>query len=1130
MQTLWPTRKPHTLMPLRSTTRQVAPLRIASLYPLFLCAVLALATLSVRSWAQLSTSGTINGAVTDATGAVVPGAAVAVVNQLTKQETHTVSNGNGGFAVPGLQPGPYDITISKEGFESFKEAGVVLSPAQVVSINAALTAGAVTTTVNVQAPGQQVETSTPEVSSQVTSQQVGTLPLNGRNYQGLAFLMPGVTNLTPDTALLPGGFLTSNNISVNGMGQSGTMYYLDGIWNENTGNMTQTTITPNPDTIEEVRLLQNNYGAEYTLNGPNVMLLQTKSGTSSFHGSAFEYLRNTDLNARNYFSPTVPALEQNIFGYTIGGPIFIPGHYNKDKKKTFFFWSQQWTIQHVANVVLGTDPTAAERNGTFADGVHGFTGSLIDPLTGQPFPQTSPGVYQIPAARLNSNSLALLSAIAPLPNNTANGFLNYINLTPTINNTRDDQIKVDHEISSRLRLMAEYLDDRQTNHNATDTFISSPFSTTQEPITTANQLAQVRLTQIISPQMVNTTSVSMNNYVVSLNLTGLVNSSQVPGFQPVLPYAGLLSERLPEINFNSGWSTLGVSYQLPLNHASDLEDSIADDWSWLRGKHYIQAGVTEVWGTKRQNDFAATAGEWLFSGQFTNNPMADFLIGDGATFNQQSNEIRAHEFYKIFSPYIQDQWKLTPRLTVTAGLRYLFAPLPNFAVPLSNFDPAVYNPADAPIVNPSGTITATPNYNPANGIVIGGVTKGTPQNLSSKHQNFFNPVVGFAYNVFGDGKTSLRGGFGITHQNYFAFVCTSQCQNNYPLTTTINLVTPSFPDPTGAAAAPATIETLSGAVATNITQPQIRTYSLNLEQQLKGGWILAITGAGNSVIHGIGGPNVNTPLPEGGYDFNPIINTGTVSPYAYGEPYAGWGAMTTYNSLYTASWNALEVNARHPVGHNLFLSVAYTWQKGLSDQRGNGGVAGNGGAIQDVYNRRASWGPTNTTPPQIFALSALWAIPYFSNGKGLEHWVLGNWQYSDITSIQSGFPLDPALSTATPGLATLPDRVPGQAIRGPKTKDEWFNTNAFAAPPPGFYGNAETGSIPGPGVINFDMALYKTFKIGEHSGFQFRSEFFNIFNHTNFSSVSTGVGSGNYGQVTSALDPRILELALRFDF
>ncbi len=300
-------------------------------------APLFLLLLSALSWAQISTTGTISGSVTDSTGAVLPEAAISVVNQLTKAETRATTNGSGGFAVPGLQPGPYDVSVTSQGFQTYRETGVVLSPAQVVTVNAVLTAGSVTTTVSVDAVTARVETSTPEVSSEVTSEQVGILPLNGRNYQALAFLMQGVSNLSPDTALNQGGFLTSNTVSVNGMGQQGTMYYLDGIWNMNTGHMTQTTITPNPDTLEEVRLLQNNYGAEYTLNGPNVMLLQTKSGTQTFHGSAFEYFRNDALDARNYFSSTVSPLKQSIFGYTVGGPVIIPRHYNTKKDKTFFF-------------------------------------------------------------------------------------------------------------------------------------------------------------------------------------------------------------------------------------------------------------------------------------------------------------------------------------------------------------------------------------------------------------------------------------------------------------------------------------------------------------------------------------------------------------------------------------------------------------------------------------------------------------------------------------------------------------------------------------------------------------------------------------------------------------------------
>jgi hypothetical protein len=271
--------------------------------------------------------------VTDASGSVVPKAAVTVLNEQTQVPTSTVTNDSGGFVVPGLNPGSYDVTFKQQGFETYKVTNVVLSPAQFATVDAVLKVGQVSESVNVEASALRVQTSTPEVASQVTATQVATLPLNGRNYQALSFLMPGVTNLSPDTALNQGGFLTANTISVNGMGVSGTQYYLDGIWNMNTGSMNQTTITPNPDTIEEVKVLQNNFGSQYGLNGPNVLLLQTKSGTNTFHGVAYEYLRNDAFDARNYFSPTVPALKQNIFGYTLGGPITIPGHFNTNRDK-----------------------------------------------------------------------------------------------------------------------------------------------------------------------------------------------------------------------------------------------------------------------------------------------------------------------------------------------------------------------------------------------------------------------------------------------------------------------------------------------------------------------------------------------------------------------------------------------------------------------------------------------------------------------------------------------------------------------------------------------------------------------------------------------------------------------------
>ena len=333
----------------------------------FLLACLCLA-FSPAGWSQLTTSGALNGTVTDSSGAVVPQATITVSSEDTTVETHTTSNGDGSFVVSTLPPGHYKITIAKDGFQSYTETGITLNAAQVVTVKPVLNVGQATVNVTVQASTVQVQTTTSEVSNVVGEESVGTLPLNGRNYQSLSFLMPGVTNLAPDTALHQGGFLTNDTISVNGGGLQGTMYYIDGIWSTN-GNLEQNTITPNPDTLQEVRLLQNNYGAEYSLNGASVMLLETKSGTQTFHGSAYEYLRNNAFDSANYFNNHVAnVLKQNIFGYTLGGPFYIPDHYNSDKKsKTYFFWSEQWVNEHVGGTLRVADPTAAPAGGDVHD-------------------------------------------------------------------------------------------------------------------------------------------------------------------------------------------------------------------------------------------------------------------------------------------------------------------------------------------------------------------------------------------------------------------------------------------------------------------------------------------------------------------------------------------------------------------------------------------------------------------------------------------------------------------------------------------------------------------------------------------------------------------------------------------
>jgi len=1061
--------------------------------------------LSVR--AQLSTTTQMNGTVMDATGSVVAAAEVTALNTATQATATGETKSDGTYVITGLAPGTYTVTISKAGFKSFKELDLVLHPATVATVNATLTVGDVGAEISVVASGTDVQTTTSEVSGQVSGTQTSTLPLNGRNYQALSALMPGVVNSKAGSALGTGGYTTSNTMVVGGLPTNTTFYALDGVWNENTGSMGSTAITPNPDTLEEVRVLQDNYEPRYSLMGASVVLLQTKSGTTSFHGSLFEYFRNTDLNARNFFSPTVPQLNQNIWGYTLGGPVLLPFHHGA--KKTFFFASSQWVDTHAGSVVKGTTPTADQRNGI-------FTTAIKDPSTGLPFPQTSPGVYQIPANRLNPNSLAFINALYPLPNNTANGFQNYINLSPSTLTQRDDEFKVDHNFNERFRLTGEYFDESQQALASNDPSSGSPFPNSRQQDLTFNQIAQVQFNAVISPTMVNSIAVAMNRYTVNHPVIGFLDVSQIPGFTESLPFNGALSSRIPLVTLSGGYSTQGIPAALPRN-ASDLDNTLSDDWSLSKGKHFFQAGATLVFNTKRQIPSTASNGQWTFTGTATGNALADLLLGNAASFTQISTTVRPYIHAASISPYFEDRYQLTRHITVTGGLRMSFMPLP-YPQPgfEANFDPTKYQRSQAPIVNNNGTLTLTPDYNPSNGLVVNGLN-GVPNNWSTSHQWYYAPQIGFAWDIFGDGKTSLRGGYGVTYTRIFTGQdCSYNCAVNPPIIQSVNLVNPTFPSPLSSGSVRLSAPTISAADF-NIEATQVQSYSLSLQHQFRGNWTVTVAGAGNQARHLPATFNINQPLPFGSYNFNPIINTGSVLASIYG-PYYGYGPINNLSTIVNSNWTALEVSARHPMGKNLFLSLAYTWSHGLSDS-----------STINYYNPKEFYGNTSLNVPQVFTASLIYSLPWLSHRSGIVGAALGGWQLSNITTVQDGYSLTPGLSIPSQGIAARPNTT-GTTITGPKTVAQWFNTAAYSAPAAGYFGNAGTGSIRGPGLINLDMTLQKTFRITEKQGVEFRAEVFNVFNHTNFTTVSTSFGSGTLGQVTAAADPRIMEFALRYRF
>lgn len=1082
---------------------------------------------SVVLHAQLSSTATLSGTVTDSMGAVVAGATVTVIDQDTKVTTVHETNASGAFVFPGLPVDTYSLAVSSAGFATYKETGIVLHPGITASRNVTLQPKTATEQIVVDATEVQVETVSPEISGNVSSQQVATMPLNGRNFASLAAVMPGVQNLSAGSAMGTGGRSTSNTISINGANTNTTFYALDGMWDENTGNMNAIAVLPNPDSLEEVRVFQNDYSVRYAIMGATVVMLQTKSGGSSFHGTAWEYLRNDDLNSRNYFSSTIPPYKENIFGYNLGGPLLIPHHYNTSRDKTFFFWDQQFVIFHQGQSLTGTTPTAAQIQGVFASST-----PILNPATGKAFPTDTNGNYILTAA-LSPSAIALIKAIYPAPN-YSKGALNYVNNAPNIINTRDDQIKLDHHFTPKWGLTGEYLDERQTwtmsSMNSAVSGEVSPLNWEQD--LTNDQLAQISLTTLVGNNIVNTASVSLNIYDVDLNLEGISDIGQVNGYTESLPFHGGLSTRIPAITVSGtgGVMTEGEPNSRPLHHAADLDDSIGDNLSWLKGKQYIQGGFNMVFNTKRQNintnNAAGTNGGFTFNGKASGNALADFELGYASNFQQASDTRRMYVHALEVSPYIEDRITLTRRLTVTLGERFYHLPLPHADQTETLFNPAVYVATAAPTISTAGVIL-TAGTNSLNGLITAG-QNGVPNNFSTSHQWYFGTNAGFAYDVFGDGRTSIRGGYGLAHTRVFTNQdCSFNCGNNPPYITSTFLTNVNFPNAVGTGAATTSIQSLVSADM-GIGAAQINSYSLGVQHEFPKSWIASVTGAGSTIRHLWGTWNYNQPLPYQGYDYNPAINTTSNTPYYY-APYIGYANINTLASRQGTNWNALEATLKHQVSSGVFLTLAYTWGHAL----GNWTTTSSGYPynIVDIYHPSRYYGNVpGINTPQMGSGTVIWNLPWFKNTTNiLERTALGGWKLSDMTLLRSGFSLDPSISGANAGYPARPD-VSGQPIKGPKTAIAWFNTAAFQKPAAGYLGNSNLGVLRGPGLVDFDMALYKTFPIFERHQLEFRAEAFNVMNHTNFSGVSASYGSSTFGQITSALDPRILEVALRYQF
>ncbi len=623
-------------------------------------------------------------------------------------------------------------------------------------------------------------------------------------------------------------------------------------------------MTPAPGKlIDQVKVLQNNYGVQYNMMGGAVFMVHTKEGTEAFHGQAWYFYRDGKFNALNYFvlPGNNPPFKWNIGGAGIGGPLFIPHVFNTHKDKTFFYLNGQYVHQDTYAVTSATAPTVDEMNGIFPAEIH-------DPVTQNDFP-SSPGgpkgtQWTIPQSKIVPAAQALLKALVPAPNFTATcptlptttnidvvclSTGDYVNDKPVLFKQLNLMGKVDYIISPRLRLTAEYYREGVRNDLASAARMGSLYPNNWDIFYNNDSVAQIHLTQTLSSTMVNQTSVSMDRYIVTHTYGGIHFASQVPGFSENLAYPstiiGLPGQWLPDITFSGGWTPFGANSNDTQWRTAYLAEALTDNWNWQRGKHSFAAGGTFVLGSSRINAEADnTSGTFNFNGNATGTAIADFLVGFANTYVQGNTVVRKRLTYPIYSPYAEDQWKILPRLTLTLGVRYSYMPFANadqgFA---TSFNPTSFVAANAPQIDTFGRILATPNWNPINGLVYNGLS-GVPSNISNAHKNYVSPSVGFALDLYGDGKSSLRGGFSI---NYLKSGSSSDCEANcigLPVVNQIELSNANFPNPLNGKTTIPTAVSVYGEDMKHIQAAQIYSYSLSVQQQFGPNWIAEIAGAG----------------------------------------------------------------------------------------------------------------------------------------------------------------------------------------------------------------------------------------------------------------------------------------------
>jgi hypothetical protein len=1122
----------------------------------------------------------------------------------------------------------------------------VVNVSSTVRVDVRLTVGAETQTVTVEADALQVQTDSNVVSTLISSEQISEIATQNRNFAALAALGLGVSSLLPsNNTPMAGAGGSSFSISANGLRQSHNIWLIDGGESDDRGGAGGMSLMPAQDAIAEFNMLTSNYPPDYGISSGATFSLSLKSGTEKFHGTAYEFNRNTDYDANDFFNKFNGAnnprqvLHYNIFGFNIGGPVFIPKVYNRDRQKTFFFWNEEWrrlnqgSSVNVENTLPASDvPTPGTdlvytpplfANNSLSGGP---VGGIVVPQTvndpaflnqltalgltpGKPFPNNT-----IPHQLFDQNMVAYLNKhILPTPQ-TATG--QSVESVPAPIKIRNDIVRIDQKINDKWQLLGHWMYEHDQLDNP-QSFLGwdwSSYRTITSSEITPSKSAALKLSGTLSPNLL--VEVSMN---YDGNVIDIVNSanSATPSGWSVSPFFN--NGRTNEIPNMSGYGApYGTGEQMGSapwhNAAEDYEPKV--DLSYIMGKHAFKFGFSYNRYTKNQQLFGDANGQYSLSGdasshQFTgneslsacqspsggwsgSNPAPSYcVIGDGImdgllglaqNYQQQNGQPIRHYVNQTPSVYAMDNWHVTSRLTLQLGIRYDALPQAwerqNF---IGNFNPAHYSPVEAVVWNSDHSMNSTgpgfqvitsaqagepgpptPYY--LNGIDLAGVG-GTPRGLVTNKYGTVQPRIGFSEDLFGNGKTVLRGGFGTFFERLQGnLVYNSATDTPFAFSPTAQQV--YFTNPhtsilTGATASTPFFDSSEYNMATDFPDPAVAMYSLGVQHELAPSVVAVVQYVGNLAWHQEQYVYMNNfPLTT---DMAVRAKGGNLSSYtgaagqmvtlpASGQgntannsesfrTYEGFGQITSMTNNTNGNYNGVQVGVRLQNRWGLSGELDYTYSHEIDIQSGdNSCCTSNPWVIKydkgsGTYDRR-----------HMLNANYVYRLPFFRQSQGLLRSIAGGWEIAGTVIDESGTPISPgSLGFANGGDPiglgggyTNRPNVSGK-MRYHKNVKGWFDTTMFSYPTPAWEGGANLGfgsmgkdAIVGPGRVDFSTSLYKSFAITERAHFEMRFESFNTFNHTEFSGLNTSYqGSptaGNFGWANADWGPRTLELGGKFAF